>query len=218
MLVARDLVGTASLLKGVFGLGQPFSDQALGAEFGLVNAVFAVGDTFLEIVSPARPGTAVGRHLDTMHGDGGYMVMVQVDDAPAARRRAMGLGVRTTWSVEQAEIQTTHFHPADVGGTSLSLDTPHPAESWPWGGPGWQARQGSGMTTALVGVTIAVDDPVAAATRWLGLIGGDIDSIVFVPAEDGPTGLVEVELATTDPGFIGAEVAVGTCLVRAVDP
>jgi hypothetical protein len=218
VLGSTDVVGTASLLKGVFGLGQPFSDGGLGAGPGVVNAVFALGDTFLEVASPTRPGSAGKRHLDDARAVGGSMVMVQVDDA-AARRRAVGPGVRTTWSVDRADIQATQFHPDDVGGTALSLGTTHPPGSWPWGGPGWEGRQGSGLTTGVVGVTIAVDDPVAAATRWLGLIGGDIGSIVFVSHEqaDGRSGLVEIELATADPGMVGAEVAVGPCTVRAVD-
>ena len=34
------------------------------AYFGLRNAVFALGDTFLEVVCPQRPDTAAGRLLD----------------------------------------------------------------------------------------------------------------------------------------------------------
>jgi len=65
-------------------------------QFGLTNAVFAVGDTFVEVVAPARPDTTAGRYLERRGGDGRYMAIFQVPDLAAARRRLASLGVR--WS------------------------------------------------------------------------------------------------------------------------
>jgi hypothetical protein len=43
--------------------------------FGLTNAVFAVGDTFVEVVAPTQPDTTAGRYLKRRGGDGGYMAI-----------------------------------------------------------------------------------------------------------------------------------------------
>ena len=52
-LLARDLEATVEDLRAVFGIEVGFRDPGV-AFFGLANAVFPVGDAFLEIVSPAR--------------------------------------------------------------------------------------------------------------------------------------------------------------------
>ena len=57
VLVARDLEAVAGALRQPLGLGAPFHDEGVG-HFGLRNAVMALGDTFVEVVSPcatARP-------------------------------------------------------------------------------------------------------------------------------------------------------------------
>ena len=51
VLVARDLAPVSERLRSELGLGEPFADPGVGA-FGLHNAVYAIGDTFLEVVSP----------------------------------------------------------------------------------------------------------------------------------------------------------------------
>src|SRR5205085_6906235 len=98
VLAARDLDAVAGLLKTELGLGEPFADP--GVEyFGLRNAVFALGDTFLEVVSPLRSGTSAGRLLERRGGDCGYMLMFQVPDLAAARERARAAGIREVFEV-----------------------------------------------------------------------------------------------------------------------
>src|SRR2546422_8972275 len=69
VLVAEQLEPVAEALRSALGLGEPFRDPGV-ATFGLTNAVFALGDCFLEVISPAPPDTAAGRYL-TRHGGGG---------------------------------------------------------------------------------------------------------------------------------------------------
>jgi hypothetical protein len=54
-LVAAELAPAAEALQEALGLGDPFHDPGV-AEFGLDNAVFAVGDSFLEIVRASAEG------------------------------------------------------------------------------------------------------------------------------------------------------------------
>lgn len=169
VLVAAELEPVETELREALGLGEPFRDPGVGA-FGLVNAVFALGDCFLEVVSPTQEGTAAGRYLDR-HGDGGYMAIFDLKDLEGARERAQELGIRTVWRIDLPDISGTHLHPADTRGAIVSLDQSRPYGSWRWGGPGWTERIGEGAPGRLAGITVAVADPVAVAARWGELLG-----------------------------------------------
>ncbi|MDQ3739822.1 MAG: VOC family protein, partial [Actinomycetota bacterium] len=138
VLAARDLDAAVERLRDALPLGEPFADPGVG-HFGLRNAVMALGDTFVEVVSPVREDTAAGRHLDR-RGDGGYMVMFQLDDLAPARERAAALGVRTVWELELPDIVDVHLHPRDMGAAIVALDRCDPPEGWRWGGPDWEGK------------------------------------------------------------------------------
>ena len=174
VLAARDLDAVAGRLRAELGLGEPYADPGV-AYFGLRNAVFALGDTFLEVVSPEREDTSAGRLLERRGGDCGYMLMFQVDDLPAARRRARELDIREVFAVELDDIAEVHLHPADIGGAIVSLSAPQPASAWRWGGPGWEQR---GAPVSVRGATVAVEDPGAVGGRWTQVLGGHAERAV----------------------------------------
>jgi hypothetical protein len=192
VIAARDLDAVAGELRDTLGLGEPYADP--GVEyFGLRNAVFALGDTFLEVVSPVRPGTAAGRLLDRRGGDCGYMVMFQVDDLGAARERVRAAGVREVFEVSLEDIAEVHLHPADMRGAIVSLSRPEPAAAWRWAGPEWRGRS---APLRVAGATIAVPDPEAVAARWEAVIGAPVGFAgVRFTAADADRGLVEVVIA-----------------------
>ena len=210
-LVARDLDRVGGDLAEVLGLGTPYADPGV-AIFGLRNAVFPVGDTFLEVVSPEKEGTSAGRLLDRRGGDGGYMVIVQSQDRVADLRRVDDLGIRVVWETELPDISTVHLHPSDVGGAILSLDVAVPPESWRWAGPGWSERSRTDVTTAVAAVEIQAQDPAAMAQCWAQVldrpavadgavhsIGLDSGSIRFVADRDGRgPGVAAFDVAVAD--------------------
>lgn len=169
VLVAGEPALVEAELRGALGLGEPFRDPAVGA-FGLVNAVFALGDCFLEVVSPVQEDTAAGRYLDR-HGDGGYMAMFDLEDLEGARARARELGIRTVFEIDLPDISDTHLHPADMRGAIVALDQSRPWGSWRWGGPEWTGRIGKGAPGRLTGIAVAVSDPAAVAARWAQVLG-----------------------------------------------
>jgi hypothetical protein len=189
VLAAHDLEAVAGRLREEFALGEPFSDPAV-QYFGLRNAVFALGDTFLEVVSPTRPGTAAGRLLERRGGDCGYMLMFQLQDLAAARRRLAALNVREVFEVSLEDMAEVHLHPADMRGAIVSLSEPRPAQSWRWGGPGWEGRRAAAR---VAGATIAVRDSEQVARRWAAVIGA-LDGIEFIE-DQRDAGVVEVLLA-----------------------
>jgi hypothetical protein len=171
-LVAADCDRVAGELQRTFGWAEPFHDTGV-ARFGLTNAVFAAGDTFVEVVAPVRPDTTAGRYLRRRGGDSGYMAIFQVPDVATARRRLADLGVRVVWTADLPDIAATHLHPADVPGAIVSLDWASPPDSWRWAGPAWTGRapQAHPDGPALTGLTIEVDDPPTAARRWADVLG-----------------------------------------------
>jgi Glyoxalase-like domain len=189
VIAARDLELVAGRLREELGLGEPFSDPGVG-HFGLRNAVFTLGDTFLEVVSPARPDTSAGRQLERHGGDCGYMLMFQVEDLPGARRRASSLGVREVFEVALPDMAEVHLHPADMRGAIVSLSSPRPPASWRWGGPDWAARSAALRVT---GAAVGVRDPEAVGVRWRAVLGGLPG--VDVVRDDSEAGLIEIRIA-----------------------
>jgi hypothetical protein len=194
VLAARDLNQTVDRLRQELGLGEPYHDPAV-AQFGLVNAVFAIGDTFLEVVSPVEPenraARTAARQLERAGSDlCGYMAMLQVDDLRAARDRARAAGVREVFDLELDDMAEVHLHPGDMRGAIVSLSEPRPPESWRWGGPGWCERAVAGR---VAGVTIEVADADAVSQRWATIAGGPLPQCSFV-GDERSRGLAEVRL------------------------
>jgi glyoxalase-like protein len=184
VLVASELDPVAEALQSALGLGEPFRDPGVGI-FGLRNVVFALGDCFLEVISPEQPGTAAGRYLERHHGDGGYMALFDLQDLEGARRRAQEAGVRVVWQIDLPDISGTHLHPADMRGAIVSIDSSRPYGSWRWGGPQWTGRTDQGAAGRLAAITVAVAEPVAVAARWSHVLG--------VPVGDGPRPVLHLD-------------------------
>lgn len=189
VVAARDLESTVSRLSRILGVRVCYRDPGV-AEFGLVNALMAMGDQFLEVVSPNRPETAAGRHLER-YGDSPYMLLLQTDDFPGDRDRLQRLGVRTIWESPRADIRAVHLHPKDIGGAIVSLDQPEPPEDWPWAGSQWRDCVTEQGARKVLSVTLGARDPVTLASRWAEVLG------TSDPARDGDwirIGLTEGEL------------------------
>ncbi|HEY2180058.1 MAG TPA: hypothetical protein VGH09_00115 [Solirubrobacteraceae bacterium] len=228
VLAAAELEPVERALRESLALGEPFRDPGV-AMFGLQNAVFALGDCFLEIVSPTQPGTAAGRYLERHGGDCGYMVMFDLEDIAGARARADANAIRVVWQIDLPDISGTHLHPGDIGGAIVSIDASRPYGSWRWGGPEWTEQLGEGAPGALTGVVLAVADPAAVAARWADVLGVALDGDGQALALDGgevrfvqgngerSDGLVEIAL--TGVAGLGAEgVGIGGVSFRSSAP
>ena len=169
-LVARELDPVVDDLCAVLGVEVACNDPGV-AEFGLKNAVMALGDQFLEVVSPFRADATAARYLERRHGDGGYMVILQSDDLDADRVRLARVGARVVWEIAFDDIATIHLHPRDVGGAIVSLDRPLPPASWRWAGPGWEEKGRNAEARAILGAEIQSDQPAVLAARWREVLG-----------------------------------------------
>jgi hypothetical protein len=203
VLAAADLDAAAARLESSLGVREPFHDPGV-AEFGLRNAVYELGDTFVEVVAPAGHDTAVDRHLARQGGDSGYMAIVQVEDTPSTRERASRMGLRVVWRADLPDISGTHLHPKDVPGAIVSFDTPVPPESWRWAGPRWTgAVPRDARAAAVAGITIEVPDVDRAAATWSELfdVERDGDALLFAAGGQlvrfvaGDAGITDVAVA-----------------------
>ncbi|HEY8574439.1 VOC family protein [Phenylobacterium sp.] len=183
-LVAKDLQKARADIAEVLGLGPDYPDPGVG-HFGLENAVWPIGDTFLEVVSPKQDGTTAGRLLEKRGGDGGYMAIFQVDDIGVARQRLADNGVRTVWNTDREGVWATHLHPKDIGGAIVSIDQMEPPAKWEWGGPDWQANVRNDVALEIVGCEIQAADPEAMRRRWTQVLGLEGVDVRFVEARDG---------------------------------
>jgi catechol 2,3-dioxygenase-like lactoylglutathione lyase family enzyme len=214
-LVAHDLDAVVADLHEAFGLVVAVSDPAVAA-FGLRNVVLPVGDQFVEVVSPTREGTAGGRQLARLGGDGGYMVICHTDDHPAVRRRVRELGVRTVLEADEDGYRIMQLHPSDTGGSFLEIDFQpggeDPGGPWMPAGEGWQRARRTDVVDGIAAVTLQCRDPDATAARWSAITGLAVTDGVLqldgadVEFVDGPLdALVGVTLTATDRARAGTE-------------
>ncbi len=189
VVAARDLDAVAAELRERLGLGEPYADPGV-EHFGLRNAVFALGDTFLEVVSPVRPDASAARLIERRGGDCGYMLMFQIADLTSARSRVSEQGVREVFEVSLDDVSEVHLHPGDMRGAIVALTQPNPPGSWRWGGPDWRERS---VPLGVVGATIAVGQPVTVTARWMEILGAELEDVgLLVSADESERGLTEI--------------------------
>jgi hypothetical protein len=207
VIAAPALGAAAERLARELDLPEPFHDPGVG-EFGLENAVFPVGDAFLEVVAPlsgktTSADTAAGRYLARRGSPeaAGYMAIFQFADGhglAAARQRAKDNGIRIVWQADLPDIAGTHLHPADVPGAIVSLDWADPPESWHWAGPRWRGQADPQREPGGIGgIVVAVEDPARADAVWSAVLGQPAKTagVEFTTATDPTaTGIVEISL------------------------
>ncbi len=214
-LAATTLDDTRTTLFELLGLDADFADPGVG-EFGLVNSVMAIGDTFLEIVTPSTDNTAAGRMLERRDSTTcGYMALFQVEDFADFDAHLDRLDVRKVWQTERAEVSACHVHPKDIGGAIVSFDAMRPPESWLWGGPDWRMHPAKHVSRIL-GCTLQSPVADALARRWAEVLDQPLNdnritmddgTFVSFVRGDAYEGLSSFTFATTDPAGCHARAA-----------
>lgn len=161
------------MFKDVFGLEECYRDPNV-ARYGLENVLFPVGTDFIEIVSPTRPGTAVGRFLERHGGRHGYMIIMDCDAPRERQKHCERLGVRTASLIEHADYVGVQLHPKDTGGAMLEFnctsDGEDPMGAYAPAGPQWQTAIRQDVTQRLVAAEIECPDPAAFSKRWAEIV------------------------------------------------
>ena len=160
-------------LNKLFGLEVAFNDPGVG-HFGLENAVMPLGTDFLEVVSPIEENTTAGRYLDKRGGDGGYMVIIQVDDFDRSKSLVNDYKIGIVWDTDLPEAKAIHLHPKQMGGAIVSLDWMNPKESWKWAGPEWNNHITDDIK-GIDGIEIQASNPEEMFNRWKDIL--DVSNI-----------------------------------------
>lgn len=196
-LIARELAPVVDDIRDVFGLEVAYRDPQVAA-FGLENAVFPLGNQFLEVVAPTREGTAGGRYLDRRNGDGGYMVICQCDDQAPRKRHTTELGIRKALEHDEPEFRIMQLHPRDTGGCFLEIDEQigDTAPDGPWvpAGRNWKSAVRTEVVCGIAAAEIQTPDPADLAARW--------GQIVELPVEANAGGQPSLRFDNANVRFI----------------
>ena len=160
-------------LNKLFGLEVAFNDPGVG-HFGLENAVMPLGTDFLEVVSPIEENTTAERYLHKRGGDGGYMVIIQVDDFDRSKSLVNDYKIGIVWDTDLPEAKAIHLHPKQMGGAIVSLDWMNPKESWKWAGPEWNNHITDDIK-GIDGIEIQASNPEEMFNRWKDIL--DVSNI-----------------------------------------
>lgn len=181
-LVAPHLEPAVADMRAILGLDVCHRDPNV-APFGVENALFVAGTTFLEIIAPIKAGTAAGRFLDRTGGRGGYIALFDCPDPGARRAHAAAMGVSAAHVIDRPGIyHGVQLHPRECRAAMLefdctiggaALDGPY----WPAGGDGWQRHADTSRTREVAGIVATSADPAGLARHW--------GAILQRPALDG---------------------------------
>jgi hypothetical protein len=196
-LVANKLAPIVTDMHEVLGLEVGFRDPGVKV-FGLENAIFPVGNQFIEVVSPIQENTAGGRYLERRKGDGGYMVILQCDDHAPRKRRVAELGIRKALEHDSAEFKNMQLHPRDTGGTFLEIDQQadwtENNDNWSPAGKNWKPAVRIDVVKAIAAAEIQSPDPAGLAERW--------SRILEIPVKTGADGNAAIALQNATIRFV----------------
>jgi hypothetical protein len=195
----RDVAECA--ITDVLGLAVCYRDPNV-APYGLENALWPVGDMFIEIVAPMQAETAAGRFLARSGRRGGYMVIFDCDDPERRAAHARAMGVRVVTEVAHDAYTGVQLHPRDCRAAMIEFNRTEGGDVTPElyapAGPHWRRFVRGDATRRIRAIEIATPDPAGLAAHWGAIVerlvtsgakgpelGFDEATIAFVPSDDG---------------------------------
>jgi hypothetical protein len=207
-LVAPHLEPVVGDIAAIMGLEVCYRDGNV-AKYGLENALLPVDTTLLEVVAPARSGTAAGRFLDKTGGRGGYMAIFSCDDPDERARHAEQLGVRIANVIDHAPYHGVQLHPRDCRAAFIEFNHTKGSDNvlgaYPPAGPDWQQSIRTDTTQALRAVEMQSTDPSDLARHW--------GRILRVPADETRNGDAEIALVNCTLRFVSGVNDAMTALI-----
>ena len=212
-LVAPQLAPAERAITDVLGLAVCYRDPQV-EKYGLENALWPVGDMFLEVVAPTRPDTAAGRFLDRSNGNGGYMAIFDCADPARRADHARSCGVRIVTQVTHDAYTGVQLHPRDCRAAMIEFNRTDGGDRDPThyapAGPDWQGARRSDVTRRIAAVEIVSPDPRGLAAHWSAIIEQPCDddgttlafpeaALRFVHSADAGERLAAIVLAVADP-------------------
>ncbi len=159
-------------------LGVPPCHRSRLDHFGLENAMFAIGGSFIELVAPTQAETAVHRFLKRSQGLGGYMAIFDCDDVAKQKSRAQSQDIAIIFERSTPEADLLQLSPKDTGITMLEFDHHTGGENrlhaYEWAGHNWQKHLNSDLDITEITMTCA--DPDGICSKWAPLFNAAVHS------------------------------------------
>jgi hypothetical protein len=192
-LVASDLPRVIADMQAIFGVRLAYQDPHV-RKYGLENALFPFGLSFVEVVSPVEPETAAGRFLQRSGGVGGYMAIFNCSDPQRRGAHANALGVATAHAIEHGDFVGVQLHPRDCRAAMIEFDRTEGEQDlrgnyYPAGGTGWTAAIKTDVTSGLVGIVLESPDPAGLGAHWSRIL-----ETPFRTEADG--GVIDVDMTS----------------------
>jgi hypothetical protein len=209
-IVVQNRDEVTQQLCDVFHVNVAYQDPALQS-LGLHNSIVAIGDYFVEVVSPIRDNTTAERYRQRRGGDTGYMLIFQTNDHVRHRQIIDQEKVRVVAEFNATGFRNMQLHPADTKGVFIEIDQQDGVDAWHPAGELWKETVDASWVSGVMSVDVACDNPEAVAHRWSTLLDVpfsigtncgfhklrlESETIRFVPSGPRGEGLDTVELST----------------------
>lgn len=216
-LVAPALEPVADDLSAIFGLDICFRDPAVG-KYGLENALWSIGDMFLEIVAPTQAETAAGRFLARSKGHGGYMAIFDCDDPRTRGAHCAAIGVKKIVDHTHGAYTGVQLHPRDCRAAMIEFNHTTGGDADPAlyapAGPDWRRHARADQTRRILAIDVETPDPAGLAAHWA--------AIVERPVATAQDGAPVLGFAEADIRFVaaapGAPECIGALTFACADP
>lgn len=168
IVAADDNAAAGQLLRSRLGVGKGFVDPGLETINMDDNTIPIGNGSYIEIISPRDPATSLGRWLAKAGGSGGYMLAVQVSDVVAVRQRAKEMGIAEILADVVQGYELAQLSPWELG-LIIEVDGIPDPDKWYWDHLNVLPESDAAISD-IVGVEIAVPDPLAVARVWQTLL------------------------------------------------
>lgn len=198
-LAVSELARAEQQLCEVFDVAACHHDERV-QRYGLENAVLTFGSTFIELLAPTRPDTAVSRFLERgkeRQHYGAYMAIFDCSDLAVWRGNVDALKMRVINEREYARYRNFQLHPRDTGAALVEIHRNLGGDEllghYEPGGDEWQQTIRNGRTLGITGIRLESPQPDALAARWSAMLGR--------PVSDADGLRIELDLGALDFGF-----------------
>ena len=216
-LVAPALEPVASDLSFILGIDVCFRDPAVG-KYGLENALWSIGDMFLEVVAPVQADTAAGRFLARSKGHAGYMAIFDCDDPRTRGAHCEAIGVNKIVDHTHGAYTGVQLHPRDCRAAMIEFNHTEGGEVDPTNyapaGPDWTRHVREDQTRRICAIEVETPTPLQLAAHW--------GKIMQRRVEAETNGEPALRFSEADIRFVrvddGASECIGALVIDCVDP
>lgn len=169
-LATDDLPRAEADITAIFGVQVAHRDPKLQI-YGVQNALFAFGLSFIELVAPLQAGNAADRFLRRGALRGAYMTVFNCHDPRRRRLHVLAMGLRIASEIEVDGFFGLQLHPSDGRATMIELDRTRGeidlrGPYFAAGGTSWTKTMRTDITKGISAVVLDSPTPRDLGEHW----------------------------------------------------